>query len=507
MNVPSWLLVVPVALPLAGAAATLRLRRPALVRATSATVVAGLLAVAALLLASADGDTVLVHRLGDWPVPAAIVLVGDRLAALLLFLTAVVAVFVTWQGAGSTDHEGPHFHPVLLVQLAGLDAAFLAGDLFNLFVAFELLLIASYALLVHGGTRARVRAANRYVVLNLAGSALFLVGVGVLYAVAGTLNLADLAVRLGAVPAADAAIARGAVAVLCVVFALKAALVPVSAWLPGTYAAAAASVAALFSLMTKVGLVALLRVALLLDVPLAGPFGPAGASTWLLPAALVTVVIGGVGALSGEALPRLTGHLVLVSVGTTLAGLVTWEAAGMAGALLYLVQSTLAIALLFLVSGLVHTRTDAPAATGLLFVGGAMALAGMPPLPGFVAKAHLLAAIAPTGAGGWVWGVVLSAGAVAVIALSRTGIALFWTRRTVEVAADADGNASEESAGDGHGMPSRRPSLAPAAALLALLALGSALAEPVATYASRTADQLLARTSYVDAVRSATGAR
>ena len=227
----------------------------------------------------------------------------------------------------------------------GLNGAFLTGDLFNLFVFFEVLLVASYGLLVHGRGAERLRAGFHYVVVNLAASALFLIGIALLYALTGTLNLADLAVRVPRVAPADAPLVRAAALMLFVVFAVKAAVFPLYLWLPGAYAAAAPPVAALFAVMTKVGVYAILRVHALIfgvDAEAAGP--------WLLGAAVATSVLGVLGAVAADTLAGMTAYLTLASMGTLLIAVGAFSGAGVSAALYYLVHSTLVIAALFLLA-------------------------------------------------------------------------------------------------------------------------------------------------------------
>jgi multicomponent K+:H+ antiporter subunit D len=259
--VSAHLVILPVLLPFLTGIVLLLVgsRRPALERVLSITGTLALLLVAvALLLAAAAGEP-RAYRLGDWPAPFGIVLVLDRLSALLVLLTAVIATFSLLHAMQGQDRRAPLFHPLFQLQLVGLNGAFLTGDLFNLFVFFEILLIASYCLLIHGSTAPRLRAGLHYVVLNLAGSALFLVAVGTLYGVTGTLNMADMAQRVAALGAGDAALVRRAALLLLVVFALKAAVIPLHFWLPAAYSAASATVAALFAIMTTVGVYARVR--------------------------------------------------------------------------------------------------------------------------------------------------------------------------------------------------------------------------------------------------------
>jgi multicomponent K+:H+ antiporter subunit D len=220
-----------------------------------------LVAVALGLTGLAADGTTHVYRLGDWPAPFGIVLVLDRLSALMVLLTAVLALIVLIHAiATGWDARGRHFHALFQFQLMGICGAFLTGDIFNLFVFFEVLLIASYGLMIHSGGKERMRAGLQYVVMNLAGSTLFLFALGTLYASTGTLNIADLAARIPEIPAEEAALVRVAAILLMIVFAVKAALFPVQFWLPATYANAPAPVAALFAIMTKVGAYAILRV-------------------------------------------------------------------------------------------------------------------------------------------------------------------------------------------------------------------------------------------------------
>jgi len=262
-------------------------------------------AVFAFRLVEQAADGVLaVYRLGEWPAPFGIVLVVDRLSAYMLALVSAVAAPVLWYASGGWDTRGRHFHALFQFQLMGLNGAFVTGDLFNLFVFFEVLLIASYVLMMHGLGRERLRVGVHYVVLNLTASALFLIGVALIYALTGTLNLADLALRIPQVTGPDAALLQAGALLLLVVFGFKAALLPLAMWLPATYAAASAPVAALFALMTKVGVYAILRVH-------GVAFGAdAGASAFtvqplLLPLALGTSVVGVLGALAARTLPRL----------------------------------------------------------------------------------------------------------------------------------------------------------------------------------------------------------
>ena len=256
------------------------------------------------------------YFLGHWPAPFGIVLVLDRLAALMLALTAFLALAVQLYAIGTGwDARGAHFHALVQFLLMGVCGAFLTGDAFNLFVFFEVLLIASYGLMIHGGGRERLRAGLHYVAFNLFGSTLFLFGLATIYGVTGTLNMADLAQKVAALPGSEAALVRVAAVILLAVFAIKGALVPFQAWLPGTYAAAPGPVAALFAVMTKVGAYAVLRVHGLVFPPGTPATGPL-IEDILLPAGLGTLVLGAVGVLGASSLRRLVAFGAVASMGT-----------------------------------------------------------------------------------------------------------------------------------------------------------------------------------------------
>lgn len=497
--------VLPVLLPLFTAALLLVLgdgagshSQPALTRARTVAIVSCAIAllVAIQLATDAAAGGWRVYRLGDWPAPFGIVLVVDRLSALMVLLTQLVALPVVVYASGGWDAHGRHFHALLQFQLMGLNGAFVTGDLFNLFVFFEVLLIASYVLLVHGQGRERFRHGVPYVVLNLAASALFLVGVAAIYAVAGTLNLADLALRVGQVPAADTGLLQAGAMLLLVVFGFKAALLPLHLWLPATYAAATAPVAALFALMTKVGVYAILRVHGVV-------FGDgAGASArlvadWLLPLALAGSLVAVLGALAAGTLPRLVAWLNIASVGTILAALGLFTPAAWSAALYYTINSTLVIAALFLLSELVGAQRGEvgerlepagpvaqPALLGTMLLLLAASVIGLPPLPGFLGKLMILQS-AQGPAMAWVWSVVLLVGFFSLIGLARAGSLLFW--------------AVEPARGGGASGASPRLLVA-TLALIAVIVGVAAAAGPLKRYTDAAARQLVDREGAARAV-------
>lgn len=432
----SHLVSAPVLVPFVAGVLLLMLRDQSLTLQRGLAVLVGLIQIGfalTLLIAVAD-DTLLTYRLGDWPAPWGIVLVADRLAAWMVLITSLLALCAVIYAGGGTDRQGRHFHVLFQMQLFGLTGAFLTGDLFNLFVFFEILLIASYGLALHGGGPARTRAGLHYVVMNLLGSTVFLFAAGLIYSAMGSLNLADLAAKAASLPLDNLGLARAGGLLLLLVFGLKAALLPLHLWLPNAYAGTSAPVAALFAVMTKMGIYAILRTHTLLfgsaAGDLAGLFEP-----WLMPLALATLVVGMLGALAAETMGRLAAYLVLVSVGTLLAA-IALGTNGVAAGLYYLPHSTFTAALMFLLSDAIKRRrtasgdaftpdADMPhyALWGGVFFVAAVAAAGLPPLSGFVGKVLILQA-APGHP--WVWAIILISALGIVVALARAGSHVFF---------------------------------------------------------------------------------
>jgi len=468
-----------------------------------------LVVLALMLFVPAAGGHVESYELGSWPAPFGIVLVLDRLSAIMVLLTAVLALGVLgYVVATGWDRRGLHFHALWQFQLMGLFGAMLTGDLFNLFVFFEILLIASYGLMIHGGGRMRLRGGVQYVIYNLAGSTLFLFALGTLYAVSGTLNMADLAVRIPQLPGGDAALLRVGAALLLVVFVLKGALIPVHFWLPNTYALAPAPVAALFAIMTKVGAYAVIRVwtlAFPADQAMAGDI----ATTILIPAALVTLTVGMIGVLAGGTLARVVAFAAVGSMGTLFLAVGAMTPQATAAAIYYLVHSTLAAAVLFLVVDQVRARRGTGAlvalppmpATGLLaalFFGAAIAMAGMPPLSGFIGKLLVLDALRDHPLWVWVWALVLGTSLIAILGLARAGSVLFWKSHAAETLDQAPPSAVRSQGLSDQPQPGW--ALAAVGAMLALIVALTALSGPAMRLAEATAAQLHARDAYVGAV-------
>ncbi len=469
-------------------------------RVLSVAGVLGLIAIAVGLAWQASDGTVTLYRMGDWAAPFGIVLVADRLSTMMVLLTATLALFVLLYAIGSGwDNRGRHFHALFQFQLMGIMGAFLTGDLFNLFVFFEVLLIASYGLMIHAGGNARLKAGVQYVLFNLIGSTLFLFALGAIYAETGTLNMADLANRVTLIGADETVGIRVAAVLLLLVFAIKAALVPLHFWLPSSYAEAPAPVAALFAIMTKVGAYAIIRVYTMIFPPdlevTAGLFGQ-----WLLPAALVSLAIGMTGVLAARKLDRLVAFSVIGSMGMVMVSISLFTPAGIAAALYYIVHSTLAGGALFLISDLVRTGrgnldlTSQPkiagnSLTAALFFAGAIAMAGLPPLSGFLGKLLVLDAAYDSSLMVWIWAIVLGSSLISIVGFSRAGSILFWKAHSVKP--------------DDEAPPVSRPaalSYVAVGGLIALLSVHTVFAGQVHAYTTRMAAQLFAPEPYISTV-------
>lgn len=491
----NWL-TAPILIPLLGGVlqifmsyAPMQLRRTLALITTILTLVA-----AVVLLGLADDGSYRMYAFGNWQPPFGIVLVLDRLAALMLTVTAILAVFCHIYAFHKTDTQGPHFHTLFLFQLTGLNIAFLTGDLFNLFVAFEVLLIASYGLLLHGGGTVRTVPGLHYVVLNLVGSALFLFSVGMIYSVTGTLNMADLAVKVPSLSSEDLPLVRIGGMLLLVVFGLKAAVLPLCFWLPRAYATATAPVAALFAVMTKVGIYAILRVYTLIFGDDAGDLANLGMA-WLFPAGLITLAVGVVGLLGSRTLKTMVAWQVIISVGTILAAIGMNTTASISAALFYLIHTTWVVGGLFLLVDLVSNQrgsagdkmVTAPkmrnrGLLGTLFLVGAVAAIGLPPLSGFFAKLLILQAASPGTETVLLWSVILVGSFFTLIAYSQAGSIVFWRNSDGQIGPDGKLTV---------------PVTASVTALLALSILIVALAGPVSRYTDDTATQLINSAGYI----------
>ncbi|MCG6882791.1 MAG: monovalent cation/H+ antiporter subunit D [Silicimonas sp.] len=474
-------------------------------RVFSVTGVLALIAIAAGLAWEVSDGSVILYQLSDWAAPFGIVVVGDRLSTLMVLLTTILALAVLLYAIGSGwDNRGRHFHALFQFQLMGILGAFLTGDLFNLFVFFEVLLIASYGLMIHSGGAPRLRAGVQYVLFNLIGSTLFLFALGSLYAETGTLNMADLSQRVALIGAEETVGIRVAAVLLLLVFAIKAALVPLHFWLPSSYAEAPAPVAALFAIMTKVGAYAIIRVYTMIFPP--GLEATAGLhDLWLLPAALVSLAIGMVGVLAAQTLDRLVAYSIIGSMGMVLVSIALFSPEAIAASLYYIVHSTLAGAALFLISDLVRTGrgnlelTAQPVMAGThmtaaFYFAGAIAMAGLPPLSGFLGKLLVLDAAYGTELMAWIWAVVLISSLISIVGFARAGSVLFWKAHGLESAV----------ADDQQSLPTVL-SYTATGGLIALLALHTIFAGQVHGYTSKIAAQLFSPDTYVSTVLETPG--
>ncbi|HWK49532.1 MAG TPA: monovalent cation/H+ antiporter subunit D [Steroidobacter sp.] len=525
------LAIAPILLPLATAAIMVALgerrRNIKAVLGVISTMVTLGIAVSLLLFADSapagEPAAISVYLVGNWAAPYGIVLVVDRLSSLMLVLASTVVLAGQLYSIARWHSAGMFFHALVQLLLMGLNGAFLTGDLFNLFVFFEILLAASYGLLMHGSNAVRVTAGLHYVAVNLVGSLIFLTGVALIYGVAGTLNMADLGVRWAALPEADRGLFEAGVGILGIAFLIKAGVWPLNFWLPRTYSAASPPAAAMFAIMTKVGVYSLLRMGSLLAQPDAPvPFG----GPWLFYGTVATIWFGIVGMLAARQLTRLVAFSVIVSSGTLLAVIALRVTPALAPMLLYLIASVPAGAAFFLIAGMTErmrvnsvTETMAPQPTtytafmagepaevadnevdevgvaipaalaflGLAFVSCVILTTGLPPLVGFLAKFSMISALLrpaldESSSDAWLLIVsLLVAGFAGLFALTNRGMRTFWQT--------------------GRATPRLRfIEAAPVAFLIVLCVTITILAGPVMEYLDGTVQWLQDPAAYIQAV-------
>ncbi len=450
--------VLPIVLPIAAAGVMFLLdeRRRMLKGGLSLATVLALLGIALVLVASV-GDGPAIYRLGNWAAPYGIVLVADRLSAMMLALNAILGLCALVFSFARWGRAGPRFHGLFLLLLMGVNGAFLTGDLFNLFVFFEVMLAASYGLVLHGSGTTRIRAGLGYIAVNLVASLFFLVGVSLIYGTMGTLNMADLARRLAAPSAGELALFETGCAILGIAFLIKCGAWPLGFWLPTTYAAATAPAAAILAILSKVGIYVVLRLSLLLfGEGLSAGFGFAV----IFVMGLATILYGTVGILGSRDLTRAAGYAVMISSGTVLAALGTGSAGALAGAVYYLFGSTLAAGALFLLAEILQrgrdptevaepvfadeyrdpfddagaievgtVLTSSAATVGMALLLCALMLAGIPPLAGFVGKLAIFAGLTrdTATATDWVLVAILTLSSFGtLLPLVRMGIRSLW---------------------------------------------------------------------------------
>jgi multicomponent K+:H+ antiporter subunit D len=392
----------------------------------------------ALLLLTSHEQGTQMYILGGWQPPFGIALVADRLSTMMVLLTSVLALGALLHACAGDDNEGMYFHPLFMFQIMGINGAFLTGDIFNLFVFFEVLLIASYALLIHGGGKQKTKANVHYVILNLVASSVFLFALGILYGTIGSLNIADMASKVRLLGEQEQALVKSGGLLLLVVFGLKAAMLPLNFWLPKTYAVASAPVAALFAIMTKVGVYSILRIHTVIFGEDAGALAGI-AIPWLWPLAILTLIIGAIGVLASPSLRLTVANLVLVSVGTLIIAIAMQRETATAAALYYMMHTTLVTGALFLIADLISKQRGKAEdryvvarqmthskIIGITFFIAALTVVGLPPFSGFLGKVLILQSAQGLTESAWVWSVVLLAGVASLIAISRAGTTLFW---------------------------------------------------------------------------------
>lgn len=454
------------------------------------------LSTALLYLISASTGHITVYNLGEWSAPFGIVLVLDQLSALMLVLTYSLASIILWFASSDWDARGRYFHVMFHLLLMGLCGAFLTGDLFNLFVFFEILLMASYVLLVHGQGKARFQLGIHYVTINLLASALFLIGLGMIYGSVGSLNMVDVARLIPLLEPDQHKLAVAGGLLLLVVFGIKAAMLPLGFWLPKTYAVATTPVAAMFTIMTKVGIYAILRIN---GTVFSDDLSHAILVSCLLPLGLITSVYGVIGAIGAERLRRFVGFMILSSIGTLLIAISLFNTLAWAAALYYLVHSTLIGAVFYLVAGWITSQRGAfkdhfqvspqmkqHKILSLVFLLIALIMAGLPPFSGFLGKVFILQATAGSPHQGLIIATLLIVSLLSILAFTRIGFILFWRATKPKV------NPESAEFKLYQGLPEQAPARNDTTVYLLLtgLVLYSVCAGPIQQYMFQTAAQI-----------------
>lgn len=464
------------------------------------------LATAIYYLYQANTGQIFVYELSEWSAPFGIVLVLDRLSALMLVLTYALATPLLWFASKEWDARGRYFHAMSHLLLMGICGAFLTGDLFNLFVFFEILLMASYVLLLHGQGKARFQLGVHYVTINLLASALFLIGLGMIYGSVGSLNMTDVARIIPTLENDQHTLAVAGGLLLFVVFGIKAAMLPVGFWLPKTYAVAATPIAALFTIMTKVGVYSILRVN---GTVFHDEWGQQIWSNWLLIIGVITSLYGAIAAIGAERLRRFVGFMVLSSVGTILIAVSLLNEAAWTAGLYYMVHSTIIAASFYLLCGWITSQRGqfkdhlkiAPKMkqdkiVAITFFVIALMMAGLPPFSGFLGKVLILQATVDSTYQIWIIVIVLLVSLLSIIAFTRAGFVLFWRATTPE------DNPKEEAFAVYQQLPDRAPVRNDKTIYLLLtgLILYVICAQPIVHYLELTAKQLKDANLYQETV-------
>ncbi|HKL68666.1 Na+/H+ antiporter subunit D [Salibaculum sp.] len=493
----SWYLATPLALPFLTAVLAFLWRKRAAGRWISLLGNAFLLGAAGLLMVEVLREGVIAGQMGGWRAPFGITLVADYLGAVMVVITAITAFATALYAMGDIDEakERLGYHALFNLLIAGVTGAFLTGDLFNLYVWFEVMLISSFGLLVLGGSRAQIDGGVKYVTLNLVSTILFLAGIGLLYGMTGTLNMADLALR---VPQVEN---QGMVTVIAmlfmIAFGVKAAVFPLFFWLPAAYHTPAFSVSAVFAgLLTKVGVYALIRMFTLVFT------GDTGFThEILLWVAGFTMVTGVLGAAAQNEIRKILSFHIVSQIGYMILGLALYTPLGIVGAVFYLVHHIIVKANLFLIGGVVHRATGstdlarigglykAAPLLGVLFLIPAFSLAGFPPLSGFWAK-YVIVAAALEDQGWVIAGVALAVGLLTIYSMTKIWAEAFWKKHP----AGYEPELNRVSAAP------RRWMLAPIAGLATLTMIIGLFPEPFVVFAETSAQQLLEPAGYITAV-------
>ncbi len=492
----SWLLALPIAIPFVTATCAFLVRRSHLGRWVSIGGSAVLLAASLFLMARVLADGVVAGQMGGWPAPFGITLVADLLSGVMVVITAIIALAVSVYALADVDEgmEAQGYHALFQVLIAGVTGAFLTGDLFNLYVWFEVMLISSFGLLILGGRAEQIDGGVKYVALNLVSTILFLTGIGLLYGMTGTLNMADLA---SAVDTADPGLLTVVATAFMIAFGVKAALFPLFFWLPASYHTPAFAVSAVFAgLLTKVGVYALIRMfTLIFDHDIAFTH------TILLWVAGLTMVTGVLGAAAQTDFRKILSFHIVSQIGYMILGLALLTPLAIVGAVFYLVHHIVVKANLFLIAGVasrIAGGTELQRIGGLyktapllaaLFLIPAFSLAGFPPLSGFWAKFILVKAALEVE--GWVIaGVALLVGLLTIYSMTKIWAQAFWEPHPE----GREPRLSSLSSRD------RAAMLLPIGALAAITVAIGLFPEPFVAFAEDAAAQLLDPSAYVEAV-------
>ncbi|WP_420849974.1 Na+/H+ antiporter subunit D [Psychrobacillus vulpis] len=388
---------------------------------------------AIMLLIKVKTDGVQAITLGSWAPPFGITMTSDMISALLVTSSIIISLFVVWYSFTSIgeDREKAFYYPAILFMLTGVNGAFTTGDIFNMFVFFEVLLMSSYVLIVLGGEKVQLRESIKYILVNIVSSSLFVITVGYLYSVVGTLNMADISVKLATI--GQSGIVTVIAVLFLVVFGIKGAIFPLFFWLPGSYAAPPLPVLTLFgALLTKVGVYAIMRTYTLFFTTDVG-----FTHELLMILSIITIVAGCIGALAYFDLKQIIIYNIVIAVGVILFGASTMNENGMLGSVFYLIHDILIKGALFLLIGIIIKITgtsDLRKMGGLMkrypvlawsYLIAAFGLAGIPPLSGFVGK---LLIVQGGFEGEYLWQsiFILASSLIVLLSAIRIFIYAFW---------------------------------------------------------------------------------